>query len=162
MKTFISNKVRNLLYYSLTLILGLVLSGAGCIRQDAPATQADYYGTWKCDWGGGAWGQVTLDANKLVYVDYRGYGYTMENLTWEAKTNPSGPLTDSHPTGYIIKGTLTAWNVVAPFKDGTITWAIVGDIAVDYWYISIDKGSLAWGSWEAIDHPAGIDLFIKQ
>ena len=125
-----------------------------------PKPYADYFGTWKYEFAGG-WGQVTLSADELIFVDNNGDGFTLVDLTWTPKTNSAGAHITTYPTGYKITGKLTADKRFGPLKaDGTV--ANIGDIAVDYWYISTDKMSLRWGAMYTSDHEANAGPYVKQ
>ncbi len=122
---------------------------------------ADYLGIWKAE-NNDYWETLTLSKNKLVFLDSDGGGYTIENLSWTAITNPSGNYTVEYPTGYKITGKLTAWNDYVPNKaDGS--HGEVGDTVLDWWYISTDKGSLRWTLWSSLEHSAADwGPYIKQ
>ena len=153
--------MKKIIFYSLTLLLGLVLSSSGCVH-DAPVTEADYYGTWKYEFSGFSV-QVTLSANKLIYVNSALQTYTIENLTWAPVNNPSGAHIANYPTGYKITGTLKVLNSMIVLKSDDSGYAAVNDNAADFWYISIDKKSLMrGGTGLPSDHAAHEGPFVKQ
>ena len=120
----------------------------------------DYFGTWISS-DGSWWGQVTINASKLVWVDSSGYGFTLEELTWTPITNPHEPVNITYPKGYKISGKVTDDDdgYYGLYKaDGTV--ASVGDIAVQWWYMSNDEGSLA--AYSLADGSGLIGPFFKH
>ena len=156
MKKLLSSRARKLLSYTMTILLGLILSSAGCDKFDA-MDPASYHGTWKWD-DASFWEQVTISANELVFLNSRN-GYTLTNLTWE-------PITSSdpdYPTGFAFTGTLTAMiGSDCPPKAVGSGNPDIGDIVVDYWYISKDGKSLMWGLWGNAGVLSSNDPFVKQ
>jgi hypothetical protein len=128
-----------------------------------PDQYAAYYGTWKYTVSATSWRSVTISKNKLQYTTSDGTGgteYTLENLQWVQHSNSGGTAT-SYPSGYIIKGTVTAKRYNAPPKPGSSTYANVGDIAEDAWYIHNNKQSLCWGSWSDSNKRGETEPFVK-
>ena len=161
MNKLLSSRARKLLSYTMTILLGLILSSAGCDKFDA-MDPASYHGTWKWEHVGfDYWEQVTISANELVYSEKNGDGYTLINLTWR-------PITSIHdlcPTGFAITGTVTVMNGYAPPKadanDGLVR-ANVGETAIDWWYISKNGKSLMWGEWVPTAPKPTVGPFVKQ
>ena len=122
---------------------------------------SDYFGTWVNADNGGI---VTLTANKLVYLNsHNERGYTMEDLTWSPITNSAGSYQTLYPSGYIIKGRVTAiHNLVPPKSDDESTLAEIGDIVIDWWYISTGKGALMWGEWYSEYRQAAFGPYVKK
>jgi hypothetical protein len=152
--------MKKLLFYSLTLMMGLLLSGAGCNPQDTFVTESDFYGRWERDF------TVTIASDMLIgtstHPDYP-YSYTMENLVWTPITNPSGEYKDTYPIGYKITGELTqlSGSGYTPVRADGFGLAAVGDIAVDWWYISTNKRFLCLGYRDS-EHEGGWSGFTKQ
>jgi hypothetical protein len=145
----------------MTLVMALTFTA--CPNIDS-AEYAEYYGTWKLDYGGGSWEQVTINANGIISKNQSEVIWSMENLTWTPVTNPSGAFMATNPTGYKIVGKLTAkapW-AATPYKAGDeVTPAAIGDLAVVWWYLSTDKKSIRLGDWSG-DHKADSSPFVKQ
>jgi len=150
------------IYFKIILTMSIFALGAmttvSCSK-DEPEPYADYFGTWRDD---SDCGQVTITANKLVYIEDNGNGYTLENLTWTPITNSSGDYKTTHPTGYIIIGKLTTMSGYGPFKPDKSSDADIGETGIDWWYISTDKQSLMWGYWESSDNEAAFGPYVKQ
>ena len=155
--------MKKIIYSLLILILGLVISGAGC-NHDAVGIDPDpdFFGTWKWDVGAN-WYTVTLTSSKLIYGNHVPFSYTMEDLTWIPITNPSGAFKTTHPTGYKITGKLTANTFPeGPLKIDESDFASLGDIAVVWFYISTDKNSLCKGNEEDPSHEGSWIGFFRQ
>ena len=131
-----------------------------CKPKEPTYPYSDYFGTWvDADYGE----TVTLTANKLVYLNDYDEGYTMEDLTWSPITNSAGIYQTLYPSGYIIRGKVTAKNGFAPPKsDKESDEAEIGDIAIDWWYISTGKGALMWGEWYSEYRQAAFGPYIKK
>jgi len=154
--------MKKIIYFSLTLILGLVLSSTTCSKMDA---HDEYLGTWKWTSGGGGvnWYIVTLTESELIYENHVPYKFVMTNLKWTPISNPSGPYKSSHPTGYKITGKLKSNTFpTAPLKADESGTANVGDNAVIWFYISTDKKSLCQGDREKPSREGNWDGFVKQ
>jgi len=136
---------RNLLHITLTLLLGLILSGSSC-NNDAldpvyePAIQSDYYGVWKTSAG---W-QVTISSDKIV-LTASGATYTLNIDKWSKWDNPNKATAKDYLTGYVMVGILSdlvSFNVCNEDETGT---ASKGQVAKVFWYMSIDKTTLKYG-----------------
>jgi len=148
--------MKKLIYSTMTLILGLVLSGSGCNKFDA-LDQTNYYGTWKYT-DGSDWSQITISSSDLFSVESYGGFFTFTDLTWTPITSTN----TTYPTGFAIIGKLINDNgsLIKRF-DGSGN-ANIGDLAIDYWYISSDGKSLTRGSWVSVNHePSGL-AFVKK
>ena len=71
----------------------------------AGSPYGDYFGIWRWNyettW---QWYRMTVGADKIVFFDFDGSGYTIEGLTWTEIVN-TGSYTDEYPVGYMISGT---------------------------------------------------------
>ena len=114
--------------------------------------QADFYGTWK-DGTDRIWTTVTFTANKVVYLNWLGGGYTLEDLTWTAFDNLAGKHITDFPSGYKITGKVTQLkDLRIPTMDDIRVEAVVGDMVYNWWYISGDKKSIIEGELRTVAH----------
>ena len=131
---------------------------------DSP--QAAYYGTWRMVFTSGSdnnfWGQITISANKVVFLTKDGYGYTLEELNWTETNNTEGSYTVNYPAGYRVTGTMKAFNGYnVPKADGSGNCA-VNNIALNSFYISADKQSIMMGNWESVAQEARYGPYKKK
>jgi len=67
---------------------------------------AEYFGTWRETydetWD---WSQMTISADKIVYLGNNGSGSTMEGLTWTELVVDRNDYAANYPAGYRIAGT---------------------------------------------------------
>ena len=129
--------------------------GAGGNGGDAG--YADYYGTWKYTESATVWKSITISSDKIQVSLWTGGSYTLENLTWAPLAN-KGYHAANYPMGVTITGKLTQTGGGSrpPKADGSGNYALLNEMAEDYWYIHNDKQSLCWGSWsdkEGADAP---------
>jgi hypothetical protein len=141
--------------------------GATAVRSNAVTVTvnpeyADYFGEWKFTAPDSRWMAVSISADKLTRSYYDGRSYTLENLTWEEKTEPKNNA--EYPTGYRIIGTLTANEQdVSPNRPDLSGNADIGEQGVVFWYMATGKNSLAEGSGFVTYHAADTDyIFIRQ
>jgi len=148
-----------LLFTGFMLLAGALLTGCKKDNKQSAAPQTAFFGTWK--WGGSPfWSTVTIDTDKIVFINSEEYAYTLENLTWTPINNPSDDY--SYPTGYKFTGKLTHVDHIILLKADGSGEAAVGDMACDWWYISTDKNSLSQGDWYSEYHHSTGDSYFKQ
>ena len=120
----------------------------------------DYIGTWRFTANDGSWSQIIISADKVVYMDDRGYNFTMNELTWTATVNQGGDFTAYYSNGYKITGKLTATNGYSiPSANGSGNVA-VGDIALVTFYIGAGKNYIAMGNWQSVEQEAAYTPYL--
>jgi hypothetical protein len=165
-KEMIHDEVVELLADSMAVayrhLLDRPVSGAAeqTVHRELSDAKAAYLGTWKHATDNGGWVEVTIGADKLVWLTGNGYGYTLSRLTWEAMDEPTGNA--DYPTGYKITGRLDEAVIYALTRsEDHLEAAFIGERALNWWYIHRDGQSLMMGipipSHEAIGQP-----FVKQ
>ena len=122
---------------------------------------ADYFGTWRFYFQGGTWHQIIISADKIEWSSTSGYFSTISGLTWTETENPGGDLVADYPTGYKVTGTFGMYNAYeAPKADGSGKCS-KGDIALNTFYLSADKKSIARGNWDTAEQE-GDRIFNKR
>jgi len=159
--------MKKLIFCALALILGLTLSSSGCTH-DSMGPDSNYIGTWKASGGGTTYTATFTSDNKFILESVFGVntvGYIMENLTWTPITNTTGALFATYQTGYAIKGKVKAMtgSISIPKADGSAGSAAIGDTGILWWYISLDKRSIAMGDHSTPAHEAfSPPILLKQ
>jgi uncharacterized repeat protein (TIGR02543 family) len=116
--------------------------------------RAEYFGTWRVSLDGGSWEQVSISADKIVWLNINGYGCTLSGLTWAETTNPGGSYTTDYPVGYKVTGAMiinNSYNVPKADGSGNCT---VGDIACNTFYIYTGKESVRVGNFQSAGQEA--------
>jgi len=128
--------------------------------------KAAYFGTWRLVWSIDGddhfWEQITISANKIVWLNKSGLNCTISELTWSEINNSGGYYTADYPVGYKITGTLKAtngYNVPKATGNGNAT---VGDIALNCFYMSSNSQSIRAGNWQSADQEAYYGPYSKQ
>jgi hypothetical protein len=153
--------MKKMIYSLLTLILGLVLSGAGC-SPDAFVTDPnpDFFGTWEYAYDS-HWQKVTISADKFTFLSDGGDTYTMEELSWK-KVTTTGAFASTYPIGCRISGKLTnKTGSYSPLQSDGTPYS-VGKIAIMWWYLSADKKSLLVGNAFTPAHEPQGEPWVKQ
>jgi len=130
-----------------------------------------YFGTWRYeDDVFGSWDLYTISADKIEWYTNDGSHYIISGLTWTETVNPGGAYVAEYPVGYRVTGTfgsygaspLTAYSIV-PKADGSGNCSTGGgDIALNTFYISADRKSIARGSWSTAEQEATRIVYEKR
>jgi uncharacterized repeat protein (TIGR02543 family) len=125
------------------------------------ASKAEYFGTWRHVMENG-WQQFTISADKIVWMDNEGCGFTISGLTWTAIDNPGRLPTDDYPIDYRITGTLTAMNRYSvPKADGSGQCA-VGDIALTSYYLYAGRSTIGVGNFDTAEQELRYGPYHKK
>ncbi len=152
-----------------TSILDKSKSGTASITviekpDDGP--KAVYFGTWRVvvsvDGDNAFWEQITISADKAVWLNKNGYGCTMSGLTWTETNNPGGSYTVDYPEGYKVTGIMKMTNGYdAPKASGSGN-AAVGDVALNSYYFGTDQQSIMVGNYKTAGQEAQYGPYIKK
>ena len=128
------------------LVTAIVFISAACKNGSTdPDPREAYFGTWKMTFNSPRYIQVTISANSFKLNDFENNSltssYTITGLSW----TPANGAVPNYPTGYIMKGTVTARSGgISPTKPDD-SHANIGDTAVEYWFIHTGGNSLVKG-----------------
>ena len=133
------NKFKLFGIIALVTVIGLSMAS----NSSATLSQPDFYGTWYSPRNvppGGARGNfditVVISADKLVYSDTDGDGFTFEDLVWRELSNPVRQYQNEFPRGFEIVGTITE-------NKGYFNNENIGEKERVYFFINADRQRIA-------------------
>jgi len=124
--------------------------------------KAAYFGTWRVALENDFWEQITIGANRIVWLNRNGLNCTLSELTWTETDNPGGNFTADYPKGWRVTGTMTVTNSYnCPKADGSGN-GDTGDIVFNTFYISADQQSIRVEIWESAAQEASYGPYAKK
>ncbi|MDR1339025.1 MAG: InlB B-repeat-containing protein [Prevotellaceae bacterium] len=128
--------------------------------------RSEYFGVWKSEYtdddGKDAWEQFSINENSIVFLDYEGSSFTLEDLIWAETYNPGGDFTASYTDGYWVMGTLTKTNDFNFSKSDGSGIINLGETIDMSFYINGSKQRIMVGNMQTTEREAYYGPYTLQ